>query len=100
MDTSKALLKATEDALNSLGKPTMQTLTWQLNKKGIEMAPDNFDIAKFAVALNGLLGEGSETVLNLICTNLCGHLKVSMPVDPRIPALEKINKILETKKMN
>jgi len=59
MDASKSLWKTTEDALNSLGKSTMRTLTWQMTwqmNKCIEMAQDNFGIKIFAVALNGLLG--------------------------------------------
>jgi hypothetical protein len=98
MDASKALWKATEDALNSSVKSTMQTLTWQMNKS-IEMVPNNFGIKKFAVAFNGLLGQGSETVSNLIYTNSCKHLKVKTSLDPSRLALDKINKILKTKKM-
>lgn len=100
MNATKALWKCTEDTLNSLGESTMQTIAWQMSERGVEMAPDNFDIKRFALALNELLGAGSETILNLICRNLCKHLKMDFPVDPRMPALEKINRILETKKMN
>jgi len=99
LDAKKTLWKATEDALNSLGKSTMQMITWQMNKMDVEMAPDNFDIKKFAVALNGLLGEGAEMVLNLAYANLCRQLKIDL-ADPGLPALDKINRVLETKKMN
>lgn len=99
MDVNEALWKSTQDALNMLGKSTMQTLSWQLSSKGFEMTPDNFDINKLAAALSGLLGEGSEPVMGLIHQNLCRHLKVD-PADPDIPARDRINKILEAKKMN
>ena len=99
MDVSEVLWKSTQDALNILGKSTMQTLSWQLNSKGSEMTPDNFDINKFAAALGCLLGEGSEPVMSLVHQNLCRHLKVD-PADPDIPARDRINKILEAKKMN
>jgi hypothetical protein len=100
MDVSKALWNSTQDALNSLGKSTMQTLSWQLNSKGFDMTQDNFDINKFATALSGMLGEGCEPVMGLIHQNLCRHLKVDPAADPDIPARDRINKILEAKKMN
>jgi hypothetical protein len=100
MDVSEALWKSTQDALNILGKSTMQTLSWQLNRKGFEMAQGNFDINKFAAALGGLLGEGAEPVMGLVYQNLCRHLEVDPAADPDIPARDRINKILEAKKMN
>lgn len=100
MDASGALWKATEETLNSLGKSTMQTLVWQLSRKGFVMAPDSFDINKFAVALSDLLGEGSEPLLSLIYRNLCKNLELDEAADSDLPALDRINKILEAKKMN
>jgi hypothetical protein len=97
MDASKTLWKSTEDALNSLGKLAMQTLAWQMNKKGFEMAPDSFDINKFSALLGDLLGEGAEPIINLVYKNLCEHLKADVDTDPSLPALYRINKILETK---
>jgi hypothetical protein len=52
-----ALWKSTQDALNSLGRSTMQTLSWQLSKSGFGRTPDNFDINKFAMVIKDLLGE-------------------------------------------
>lgn len=98
MEARRVLWKSTEDALNSLGNSAKQTLVWQLSTRGL-MTPDNFDINRLAVALNDMLGEGSEPVLNLVYQNLCKHLKVKITSDPNLPALEKINKILEAKKM-
>ena len=100
MDVSKALWKSTQDALNSLGKSTMQTLLWQLSSKGFEMTQDNFDVNKFAAALSSLLGEGCEPVMGLIHQNLCRHLEVDPAVDLDTPAQDRINKILEAKKMS
>jgi len=47
MNAAKALWKYTEDTLNSLGESTMQTIAWQMSERGVEMAPDNFDINRF-----------------------------------------------------
>jgi hypothetical protein len=99
MDAGGALWKATEDTLNSLGKSAKQTLVWQLGRRGFEMAPDNFDINRFALELRDLLGEGTEPLLGLVHRNLCKHLKVDPALDSELPALDRINKILEAKKM-
>ena len=78
----------------------MEAITWQMKEKGIEMTmPENFDINRFATVLGELLGEGSETVLNMIYMSMCRQLEIDMQVDPNIPALERINKVLETRKM-
>jgi hypothetical protein len=98
MNASRVLSKSTEEALSALGRPSMQSLIWQMSKNGVDMAPDNFDINKFAQVLRGLLGEGSETVLNMIYMNLCRHLKINLQADQDLPALEKISKIIEAKK--
>jgi hypothetical protein len=101
MDAKRALFKSTEEALSSLGKPAMEAITWQMNEKGVDMAvPENFDINRFATVLGELLGEGSETVLNMIYMNMCRQLKIDMQVDPDLPVLERINRILKTEKMN
>lgn len=42
MNATKVLWKCTEDALNSLGESTMQTIAWQMSERGVEMAPDQF----------------------------------------------------------
>ena len=99
MNATKVLGKCAEDVLDSLGESTMQTISWQMSKRGVEMAPDNFDIRRFAIVLNELLGTGSETILNMICRNLCERLKTDFPADPKMSALEKISRIMETKKM-
>lgn len=100
MNASRALWKATEDTLNSLGKSTMRTIVWQMSQRGVDMVPDNFDVNKFAAVLGELLGEGSETVLNMIYRNMCKHLKIEVQTDSGLAALEKINKVLEARKMN
>ncbi|HXV45436.1 MAG TPA: hypothetical protein VD736_02070 [Nitrososphaera sp.] len=72
---------------------------WQLSRRGSEMAPDSFDINRFAVALRDLLGEGAESVLSLVYRNLCKNLKVDPAADPSLTALDRINKVLKAKKM-
>jgi hypothetical protein len=99
MNASKALLKSMEEALDSLGKSATKTIMWQLGERGVDMAPDNFNVNKFALVLEELLGEGSETVLGIIYRNMCKQLKIDA-VDSDLPALEKINRILEAKKMS
>jgi hypothetical protein len=100
MDAGRILWKSVEDALDSLGKSAKQTMLWQLSRRGFQAAPDNFDINRFALALSDLLGEGSETVLDLVYRNLCRNLEAEQSADPGLPALDSINKILEAKKMN
>lgn len=78
----------------------MQTLTWQLLSKGIEMRPDNFDVAKFASGLGGLLGRGAEPLLCRIHSNLCRQVGADPNADTDLPKLDRIKKILEAKKLN
>jgi hypothetical protein len=99
MDASRILWECTEDALYSLGKSAMQTIAWQMKQRDIGMLPDDFDIKRFAIVLDDLLGSGAETILSIICMNLCERLKTDMPAEPGVSALEKIGKVLEAKKM-
>ena len=99
MDANRILWECTEDALYSLGKSAMQTIAWQMKQRDVGMLPDNFDIKMFSIVLGDLIGSGAETILSIICRNLCERLKTEMPVDPEISALEKIGKVLEAKKM-
>jgi hypothetical protein len=100
MDAGKALWKSAENTLCSLGRSAMQTLTWQLINKDTEMTPDNFDIEKFALELGSLLGEGAEPLLSRIHRNLCKQLGEDPAADLSLPALDRIKKILEAKKIN
>ena len=99
MNINRVLWSCTEDALYSLGRSTMHTVVWQINKMDVDTTPDNFDIQRFAIALQNLFGEGSETILNLIYKNLCEQLQVKAELD-QAPAIERINKVLEARKMN
>ncbi len=94
------LWSCAEDALQSLGRSAMYTVVWQINKMDVDTTPDNFDIQRFALALQSLFGEGSETIMNLIYRNLCRQLEVKAEPDPALPAIERINKVLEARKMN
>lgn len=100
MNVNAVLWKCTEDALMTLGRSTMYMLVWQISKSGVETAPDKFDIQKFAGALRGLLGTGSESVLNIVYKNLLKRTHVEVEPDPDLAPLEKIMKLLEAKKMN
>ncbi|MEW6604682.1 MAG: hypothetical protein AB1351_08350 [Thermoproteota archaeon] len=100
MNANRALWKSVEEALNSLGRPTMKTLTWQLSENGVSMAPDNFDVNKFDKVLKEFLGEGSEVILNMIYRNMCRYLKTNQRDDQDLRALEEINRILEAEKMS
>ena len=85
------------DALQSLGKLTMDIVIWQIKKMDVDTTPDNFDIQRFALALQSLFGEGSETIMNLIYRNLCRQLEVKAELD-KAPAIERINKVLNAKR--
>ena len=84
------------NALQSLGKLTMHIVIWQIKKMDVDTTPDNFCVQRFALALQSLLGEGSETIMNLIYRNLWKQLKVKAELD-KAPAIERINKILEAR---
>lgn len=100
MNVNAVLWKCTEDALMTLGKSAMYMLVWQISRSGVETTPDKFDIRKFAAALRVLLGEGSESVLNIVYKNLLKRMQVEADPDPDLLPLEKIMKLLEAKKMN
>lgn len=100
MNMNRVLWSCVEDALQSLGKSAMHNIISQVNKMGIDITPDNFDFQRFATALQSLFGEGSETIMSIACKNLCKRLDVKAEPDPALPAVERINKILEEKKRN
>jgi hypothetical protein len=100
MNAGKVLYNSTEEALDSLGKSAKQMIIWQMSERRAGMAPDDFDIDRVAFVLSELLGEGSETVLNMVYRNVCARLGVEMQANADLPALEKINKVMEAKKMS
>ena len=100
MNASRVLYNSTEETLDSLGNSTKQMIMWQMSERGIDMAPDNFDINKAAPVLYELFGEGSETVLSMIYRKMCSRLRVNARTDSDLSALEKINKVIEAKKMS
>jgi hypothetical protein len=100
MNASTALHKAAEEALDSLGESAKRAIMWQMSQRGVGMAPDDFNINKFASVLRDLLGEGSETMLGMIHANMCRHLKIDAQAHADVSALERINRVMESKKMN
>jgi hypothetical protein len=98
MNASTALHKATEEALDSLGKSAKRAIMWQMSQRGVGMAPDDFNVIKVAAVLRDLLGEGSETVLGMIHANMCRRLKIDAQAHPGLPALERISRVMESKK--
>jgi hypothetical protein len=95
-----ALWSCVEDALQSLGMSTMNAVVLQINKMNVDTTPDKFDINRFSLALESLFGEGSEAIMDRIYKNLCKRLEVVVVPDPALPVIERINKILEPKKMS
>ena len=100
MDANRVLYNSTEEALDSLGKSAKQMIMWQMSERKVSMAPDDFDIKKVASVMSELLGEGSETVLNMIYRNVCIHLGVDVQADTELPALERISRTMKSKKMS
>lgn len=86
------LYKCVQDSLAALGEPTLQSLVWHVGNAGVQMAPENFDICKFYVALYDMTGGGADIIMDLVAKQMAAELK--MEVDPDAPSLEKVLKIM------
>jgi hypothetical protein len=83
------------NALSILGIPTMESLIWQLNQKGVSFAASTFDIAQFNKELEVLFGEGSGVIIQLIYQKLCARMGVTIDETGGTLTIEKIRQIVE-----
>lgn len=93
MTIPELLYRCVQDALATLGEPTMQSLVWHIGNAGIQMAPENFDIRQFYAALADMTGGGADIIMEIVARCLANELKLE--VDPDAPALEKVLKVLQ-----
>ena len=85
--------KCTSDALMSLGEPTMQSLVWHAHN-GSPVAPEEFDIVKFEIALRDMVGGGADIILSIVADSLAAELKIETPFEPKLSAMGRIKQIL------
>lgn len=95
MNLQRLAWKCTQDALATLGEPTMQSLEWHMSRAGMSMAPDDFDIKGFHALLFELMGVGADIIMELIANNMAGELKLESEPGRGLPGIEKVLKILE-----
>lgn len=86
--------KCTCKALMTLGEPTMQSLVWHANN-GAPVAPEEFDIVKFEIALRDMLGGGADIILSIVADSLAAELEIDTPFEPGLSAMERIRQILD-----
>jgi len=86
--------KCTSDALMTLGEPTMQPLVWHANI-GAPVAPEEFDIVKFKIALRDLVGGGADILVSIVADSLAAELKIETPFESELSAMGRIKQILD-----
>ena len=92
----KLLWSSVQEALGSLGEPTMQSLTWHMNRTGVPMEPESFDVKRFYAALFELTGEGADVLLDLVAKRMIEKLKMDDNFGKNFSGIERVLKILET----
>jgi hypothetical protein len=92
VDVQGLLYKCVQDALATLGEPTLQSLVWHIGNAGVPMAPKDFDICKFYVVLYEMTGGGADILVDLVARQMAAELKLE--VDPGAPSLEKVLKLV------
>ena len=110
MTLNSILYEATMEVLEGLGEETMKALIWQLNTRNVNLALDSFDLHVFAVELHGLLGDGSESLLEEIYENIICRIELlgdphsssnsfalNMDNGSRLSALQKIQAVFGEK---
>lgn len=95
MNLQRLAWKCTQDALATLGEPTMQSLEWHMSNAGVSMAPDDFDIKRFHASLFELMGVGADIVMDIIAGNMAAELKLESEPGGSLPGIERVLKILE-----
>lgn len=88
-----AVIEVVKDVLSIFGTPTMESMVWQLNQKGVSFAPSSFDIGQFEKELKLLMGEGSDIIMELIYQKLCERTAITLVERDGAPAIEKIRKL-------
>lgn len=94
MNLPELVWRCTRDALLTLGEPTMQSLVWHANNCGVPMAPEEFDVARFAEVLRDMIDGGADIILSIAADSLAAELKIEAPFDPKLSGVERINKVL------
>jgi hypothetical protein len=95
----EALRKSVEEALSLLGESTMQSLIWLLDRKGISLTSDTFDIKRFEQVLRELIGDGADVMMEEIYTRFNKKCNIDIEPSSNLSALERIQKILESEKV-
>lgn len=98
MDAQRALWESVQEAMLTLGEPTMQSMIWHMDRAGVPMAPETFSIMKFSVALHDMINGGADVILDIAARNMAAKLVIDVQVDPRATAMDRIYKILEMAK--
>ena len=80
MTLNQMLYEATMEVLEDLGEEVMQALVWQMGVKGVSFAPDTFEIKEFSVALQELVGDGAESLLEEVYQNALCRLELLRPL--------------------
>lgn len=98
MNLQALLWRCTQDALVALGEPTMQSIAWHMDKVGVSVTPENFDVRKFDAALKVLMGEGANVIMDLVAQKMAKELGLDATFKNGLSGLDRVLKVLETAK--
>lgn len=76
MTLNQMLYEATMEVLEGLGEEVMRSLVWQMEIGGVSFSPNSFDIRVFANALQGLFGDGADSLMEEIYQNATCRLEL------------------------
>lgn len=92
MNVQELLFRCANDALSTLGEPTMQSFLWHMGNAGVKMAPKEFDIKKFYSALYDMTGGGADIIMEIIARQMAAEL--GLELDAKAPGLDKVLEVL------
>ncbi|HLG37327.1 MAG TPA: hypothetical protein VI338_04275 [Nitrososphaera sp.] len=72
------LLRCIFDSLSLFGENTKAALLDKLQQEGVGFTPETFDIAKFSIVAENLLGRSADFIFVKIADDFCNQTKTSL----------------------
>lgn len=93
--TMMLLKEAIDYSLGSLGGPIERTINWHMNTKGVFASKYNWDIDNFSTELEGLVGPGSQMILEDAASQFEKISQVKLPKARGSSPLQRIKAIMK-----
>ncbi|MEO9319206.1 MAG: hypothetical protein ABI361_00890 [Nitrososphaera sp.] len=92
--TLTLLKQAIDSSLGGLGQSIERTINWHMSNKGVFTSMSDWDIDNFSTELAGLVGPGSEMILEDAADRFEKLSGLRLPKQNGISALERIKRIM------